>query len=715
MLLAMQTNAQNLVQNGDFESVITPAPYPCRIIDNSVVGWTSRNHCTDTVQELNGGGTYNILLKNLAKLSRQDNIPAVPNGQSECQSCYVRYATPDRPSSVNQYYLCDNTPNIADKNYLLMEKWFTQSPGTGSPTPGLQNNEAYVLGTLTKVLDQGCYEVGVATSLPSNYNPLVGVCGTVYGDNKLRIYLVEPNIPICPPAGGKLIFTSDCIDTYGWQNEFRTFDITAADANKYANIVLWLEDRTGSKNHSAAIDDISIKKVAEIYAGADKVICSGEQVTLNTTFYPASTIGQTYQWSAIPNTNSIITRLDANSITVNPITTTDYIITVTFPNGCIDRDTVRVNVLSAPTPTIVGSITMCEPINSVYSAQLDGTPSSTTQYFWSVTGGTATPNNTPQTNISWNGSGGGTITLQLTDTDPTTGKVCSSSATLDVYACCMPKIGGGSINGYIQPTDYIEYINNKTASDYFGSNTRITNVDVHNQERVFVINGVFEIDQDMTFEKVRFSMGPYAKIVITQPSTLLTLNSCRFHYCDETKPWDGIKSITYLSVVEARDCVFEYAAACLESSNSGRIAVSDSKFNHNIIDIKINASSQIFSPLALSGNTFGSQSFQLPKIANITADNVKNLTIGDVRNPSNNFKLKSSVSIPLEIMPAIRLRNCFAQIANNKFIQNTPLNSGEILQEFTGINNNGIIPNIHRSKPVNAAIWVYNYQPPSNL
>lgn len=80
------------------------------------------------------------------------------------------------------------------------------------------------------------------------------------------------------------------------------------------------------------------------YAGEDKTICPGDEVTL------LATGGYSYLWS---------TGSEYNAITVSPIETTTYFVTVVTEEACPATDTVIVNVLPAPVANAGMDTTIC--------------------------------------------------------------------------------------------------------------------------------------------------------------------------------------------------------------------------------------------------------------------------------------------------------------------------------------------------------------------
>ncbi|MEQ8580049.1 MAG: T9SS type A sorting domain-containing protein [Balneola sp.] len=130
--------------------------------------------------------------------------------------------------------------------------------------------------------------------------------------------------------------------------------------------------------------------VANANAGLDKTICSGSSIQLS------ASGGINYSW--LPTTG--LNDPNASSPIASPTVTTDYTVTVTDGNGCIDTDVVRVNVVDQPTLNVPGTQTICQGesvtlnvsgnstsyewsgqgLNVLFGSSVIATPSSTTVY-----------------------------------------------------------------------------------------------------------------------------------------------------------------------------------------------------------------------------------------------------------------------------------------------------------------------------------------------
>ncbi|MFO8053668.1 MAG: gliding motility-associated C-terminal domain-containing protein [Bacteroidales bacterium] len=83
---------------------------------------------------------------------------------------------------------------------------------------------------------------------------------------------------------------------------------------------------------------VTVNPLPDADAGADEEICDGDQIDLT------ASGGQQYEWS----TGDMI-----STITVSPTSTSEYMVTVTDTNGCVNADTVEVVV--HPLPNVIAT------------------------------------------------------------------------------------------------------------------------------------------------------------------------------------------------------------------------------------------------------------------------------------------------------------------------------------------------------------------------
>lgn len=128
---------------------------------------------------------------------------------------------------------------------------------------------------------------------------------------------------------------------------------------------------------------VTVNPLPVANAGADRTICSGSSVTLT------ASGGTNYTWIPGGSTNA--------SITVNPGSSTSYVVTVGNANGCINRDTVWVAVLPLPTVNAGPDVASCS--GSAVTLTAGGANS----YTWTPggsTNSTITVNPTSSTNYT---------------------------------------------------------------------------------------------------------------------------------------------------------------------------------------------------------------------------------------------------------------------------------------------------------------------------
>jgi len=123
-------------------------------------------------------------------------------------------------------------------------------------------------------------------------------------------------------------------------------------------------------NGCTATDDVEviINPLPTADAGTDQTICNGKSTTIGGS--PTGPIGATYSWSPATGLSSTI----ASNPTANPITTTDYTVTVTSGVGCTSTDVVRVIVNPNPIVDAGTDKTIC----AGFSATIGGAPTSAT-------------------------------------------------------------------------------------------------------------------------------------------------------------------------------------------------------------------------------------------------------------------------------------------------------------------------------------------------
>lgn len=214
-------------------------------------------------------------------------------------------------------------------------------------------------------------------------------------------------------AGASKVLAANTGTGYTYQWRLNTNPISGATASTY----------TATQNGSYTVDvstptactGTSAPKVVTFYkvtadAGPDKQVCSGSPTTIgNSSTVTAGFPPFTYSWT--PSTGLSATNVATPTATVS--STTQYILTSTDSRGCSNKDTVIVQALSTPSPSISGPVTACNNSIATYSTANNAG----TTYHWSVTNGTITDSSLGYSvKVRWGTVGTGTVNVRQTIT-----------------------------------------------------------------------------------------------------------------------------------------------------------------------------------------------------------------------------------------------------------------------------------------------------------
>ncbi len=155
--------------------------------------------------------------------------------------------------------------------------------------------------------------------------------------------------------GNNVVLDAGVFVDYSWSTlqTSQSINVSPASINNYSVTVT---DIYGCISRDTIEVDINPLPIAD--AGMDQSVCQSGTVTLT------ATGGINYEWSANETTASI---------NVNPVVTTQYIVTVTDNNGCSTSDTVVVNITPAPIATVTGGGAICGSGSVDVSIALTGT------------------------------------------------------------------------------------------------------------------------------------------------------------------------------------------------------------------------------------------------------------------------------------------------------------------------------------------------------
>lgn len=167
-------------------------------------------------------------------------------------------------------------------------------------------------------------------------------------------------------------FVNDTLGTPYSTEQMITVSKPNAPVTKYISVYQF----TNASGQSFTLMDTTtiLVQVPEVHLSSstgNNFICPGDPATLSATYSGYPDISpDTYLWSTGDTTATV---------TVNPLESTTYTLTVTFDNSCDNKDTVRVKITDLELPEISGTDSICMGEN----ATLVATHATSNQFQWS--------------------------------------------------------------------------------------------------------------------------------------------------------------------------------------------------------------------------------------------------------------------------------------------------------------------------------------------
>jgi gliding motility-associated-like protein len=145
-------------------------------------------------------------------------------------------------------------------------------------------------------------------------------------------------------AGGISTLTASGNGTYLWSpSGSSSSSIVTPPLSSPANYTLTVSNGSCSDTATTLINVNSFSASITV-TNNDSIICLGDIATLN------ASAGISYLWNTSPPQTS-------QNISVNPTISTMYVVTITGSGGCMGSDSVYIQVVPTPTPTISSSAT----------------------------------------------------------------------------------------------------------------------------------------------------------------------------------------------------------------------------------------------------------------------------------------------------------------------------------------------------------------------
>lgn len=274
--------------------------------------------------------------------------------------------------------------NTTSNDPFLQSNWVKGVSPTNE-TPGAPNNTANA--TWINTLNNNC--TPVTTGVNVDLGPDVTIC---IGDS------ITIKATVSAPGG-----------TFTWNGvPSGTVDSIRISPAATTNVIVNYTLSPGCTDADTIVVNILPQPNGSILGNT--TICAGQSTTLT------ATGAANFLWS---------TTETSTAITVSPLTTTVYSVTITGPNGCKDTVTTTVTVNGQPIGSIAGNTTVCAGTSTTLTA------SGGTSYVWSTTDITPAISVAPTTNT--------TYTVTVTD-----GNGCKDTVATLVTANAVPN---GAITG----------------------------------------------------------------------------------------------------------------------------------------------------------------------------------------------------------------------------------------------------------------------------
>lgn len=356
--------------------------------------WTFGNGQTSSLQNpqtaFATAGNYNVTL-----------VVSTPGGCADTISSLLRiYPQPNLSFTTSPTTICQGgsvaiTNSSTSTNGLINS--FQWNFGNGQ-TSSLNNPTVFYAAA-------GTYNVTLIGTTVHGCSDTLQRTVTV---NALPAADAGSNQSIC--IGQSATLTATGGNTYVWTPGGSTspaITVSPAASGWYSAVVT-------NTNGCTARDSVyvTVRPLPLVNAGVDRSLCLGGSVTLS------GTGAGTYNWNPGGATTS--------SVLVAPGATTNYVLTLTAPNGCVNRDTVRVTVNPLPVASAGPDKTIC------FGTTTGLTASGGTGYLWQHNGATA-------------------ATIYVNPTVPTSyivtvtnGFGCSRNDTVVVNINSTPVVAGGN-------------------------------------------------------------------------------------------------------------------------------------------------------------------------------------------------------------------------------------------------------------------------------
>lgn len=218
--------------------------------------------------------------------------------------------------------------------------------------------------------------------------------------NQLPLISITPSLTkIC--RGNSILLTalSNYPSTFEW-NTGGTFSYNLQSPNQTSTYTVTVTDNNLCKSDTSVYVEVVDNPIVEILQYSDSV-CEGDSIML---FSQSTSTIQSYLWSN-GNTDPFLT--------VQPLSSTTFILIIEDTNGCIGKDSVQVQVKFRPTCNLTAISPICSNDSSII--EYTGNASNNAIVNWGFAGGTKIYGmGIGQHAVKWTNSGDYAVTLSVT-------------------------------------------------------------------------------------------------------------------------------------------------------------------------------------------------------------------------------------------------------------------------------------------------------------
>lgn len=366
---------------------------------------------TFTVPAAQPAGIYRMRVRCAYATSGPSITPcgSFSHGETEDYDVFVNMDPSVSPgtATVNNTSVCAGQTVVLNLTGQSGTIVWQSSPNAGGPWTNITGatNATYTTAPLT---GNTCYRAAVTSCNATQYSNVV--CVTIAPPPALSVNSAS----ICQGASATLNTTVNPTGgTYAWSNSQTTPSITVSPTTTTTYTVSY----NAGGCIGTATATVTVNPLPAVSISGDTNICLGDVATLT------ANNASTYAW----NTGETTT-----SISHNPQTNTDYTVTGTDGNGCINTATVSVTVNPLPVAAFASN-SVCQGNPTVLTDNSTISSGSINTVQWSV----APTNQTSINTYEYTFTSSGSIPVTLTVTSD---QGCSDSKTNNVLVHALPVV-----------------------------------------------------------------------------------------------------------------------------------------------------------------------------------------------------------------------------------------------------------------------------------